>query len=69
MWEQWWTLVPEKRLLMSFDEIIASKDRRKAGQSVPAKGLFLVNIDYGKDLANQVRSNTSMFVQPEDGTL
>ncbi len=57
-----------KTTLEDFGMIIASKDRCKAGQSVPAKGLFLVNIDYGVDYANQVHSNTSMFVRPEDET-
>jgi tRNA pseudouridine38-40 synthase len=31
-----------------FKAIIDAKDRSKAGQSAPAKGLFLVDIGYGK---------------------
>ena len=36
----------EKIDLREFEEIIASKDRCKAGTSAPAKGLFLVDIEY-----------------------
>ncbi len=33
-----------------FRKIIESKNRCDAGYSVPAKGLFLENIEYSKDL-------------------
>ena len=32
-----------------FKTIIESKDRRKAGQSVPPEGLFLTDIKYPKE--------------------
>ncbi len=32
--------------VQSFKEIVEAKDRRRAGQSAPAKGLFLVHIGY-----------------------
>lgn len=35
-----------KRTVESISELIASKDRSKAGTSVPAKGLFLSQIEY-----------------------
>lgn len=36
----------EKMTLEGFSDVIKAKDRCKAGQSVPAKGLFLVDITY-----------------------
>ncbi len=30
----------------AFAEIIASKDRRRAGMTAPAHGLYLVNVQY-----------------------
>ena len=36
----------EKMSLTEFEEIILAKDRCKAGKSAPAKGLFLVDIEY-----------------------
>jgi tRNA pseudouridine38-40 synthase len=34
------------------DEVLASCDRRAAGQTAPASGLFLVAVDYGRQLAS-----------------
>jgi len=36
--------------LKEFEEIILAKDRCKAGKSAPAKGLFLVDIEYPEDI-------------------
>jgi tRNA pseudouridine38-40 synthase len=36
--------------LKEFEEIIRAKDRGKAGKSAPAKGLFLVDIEYPEDI-------------------
>ena len=36
--------------LMAFEDIILAKDRCKAGKSVPAKGLFLVDIEYPEEI-------------------
>jgi tRNA pseudouridine38-40 synthase len=36
--------------LAKFEEIIEARDRCKAGKSAPAKGLFLVNIEYPKEI-------------------
>ena len=36
--------------LKEFEEIILAKDRCKAGKSAPAKGLFLVDIEYPKEI-------------------
>lgn len=36
--------------LEEFAQIIESKDRSNAGRSVPAQGLFLVNIEYPKEI-------------------
>ena len=36
--------------LKEFEEIIFAKDRCKAGKSAPAKGLFLVNIEYPEEI-------------------
>ena len=33
--------------LSAFEEIILSKDRKKAGRAVPAAGLFLMEVNYG----------------------
>ena len=30
-------------------EIINSKDRQKAGRTLPAHGLYLLSVDYGSD--------------------
>lgn len=40
----------EKMTLNEFENIINAKDRCRAGKSAPAKGLFLVDIEYPKDL-------------------
>lgn len=40
----------EKTSLNKFHEIISSKDRTKAGASVPAHGLYLNKIEYPKDI-------------------
>lgn len=40
----------EKISLRNFEEIVDAKDRCKAGKSAPAKGLFLVNIEYPKEI-------------------
>jgi len=39
-----------KKNLPEFEEIILAKDRCKAGKSAPAKGLFLVDIEYPEEL-------------------
>ncbi len=36
--------------LQRFEEIINARDRRKAGKSAPAKGLFLTEIEYPADI-------------------
>ena len=36
--------------LTDFAKIIEAKDRRKAGKSAPAQGLFLTKIEYSKDI-------------------
>ena len=36
----------EKITVQDFEEIILSKDRKKAGKSVEACGLFLVDVSY-----------------------
>jgi tRNA pseudouridine38-40 synthase len=41
-----------KTTLEDFKNIIISKDRNKAGASVPAKGLFLTKIGYPEDIFN-----------------
>lgn len=40
----------EKMTLKEFEDIIKIKDRCRAGKSAPAKGLFLVDIEYPKEL-------------------
>ncbi len=40
----------KKRTLEEFRKIIRSKNRSNAGTSAPAKGLYLVNIDYSKSI-------------------
>jgi len=40
----------EKMDLKEFEEIILAKDRCKAGKSAPAKGLFLVDIEYPEEI-------------------
>ncbi|MGD0582171.1 MAG: tRNA pseudouridine(38-40) synthase TruA [Bacteroidales bacterium] len=35
---------------MEFDEIIRARDRRRAGRSAPAKGLFLSEVEYPADI-------------------
>tara|TARA_B100000795_G_scaffold73271_1_gene51885 strand:+ start:30968 stop:31717 length:750 start_codon:yes stop_codon:yes gene_type:complete len=42
----------KKMSLESFKSIIKKKDRGEAGTSAPAKGLYLVKIDYSKGLLN-----------------
>jgi len=39
-----------KLSVKGFEEIILAKDRCKAGKSAPAKGLFLVDIEYPEDI-------------------
>jgi len=39
-----------KTTLPEFEEIILAKDRCRAGKSAPAKGLFLVDIEYPKEI-------------------
>jgi tRNA pseudouridine38-40 synthase len=34
----------------SMRDVLASRDRSKAGSTAPAKGLFLVSVEYGDDL-------------------
>lgn len=36
--------------LIQFEEVIRAKDRCRAGMSAPAKGLFLVNIEYPEEI-------------------
>lgn len=36
--------------LMEFEEIILARDRGRAGQSAPAKGLFLTDIEYPEEI-------------------
>jgi tRNA pseudouridine38-40 synthase len=40
----------EKMDLKKFEEIILAKDRGRAGKSAPAKGLFLVDIEYPEEI-------------------
>ena len=40
----------EKMDLKEFEEIILAKDRCRAGKSAPAKGLFLVDIEYPEEI-------------------
>ena len=40
----------KKRTLEEFRKIIRSKNRSNAGTSAPAKGLYLINIDYSKSI-------------------
>ena len=40
----------EKMDLKEFEEIILVKDRCKAGKSAPAKGLFLVDVEYPEEI-------------------
>ncbi len=40
----------KKRSVESLDRVIKSKDRRKAGFSVPANGLYLTNIQYPNNI-------------------
>jgi tRNA pseudouridine38-40 synthase len=39
-----------KMTLKEIEEVIIAKDRSRAGKSAPAKGLFLVNIEYPEEL-------------------
>jgi tRNA pseudouridine38-40 synthase len=39
-----------KITLQEFDEIILAKDRCRAGRSAPAKGLFLIDIEYPEEI-------------------
>jgi len=41
-----------KLSLEDFEKILASKNRCEAGQSVPAKGLFLTKVEYPKGIIN-----------------
>ena len=41
-----------KKEVADFNKIIVSKDRRLAGESAPAHGLFLTEVKYPKDLFN-----------------
>ncbi|MEP2025616.1 MAG: tRNA pseudouridine(38-40) synthase TruA [Reichenbachiella sp.] len=40
----------ERMTLAEFEQILKSKDRKKAGRSVPAHGLYLRDITYPKDI-------------------
>ena len=40
----------KKRTLEEFRKIIASKNRSNAGTSAPARGLYLINIEYPKSI-------------------
>jgi tRNA pseudouridine38-40 synthase len=40
----------EKMNLKEFEEIIIAKDRCRAGKSAPAKGLFLIDIEYPEEI-------------------
>ena len=40
----------EKISILQFEQIILAKDRCKAGKSAPAKGLFLVDIEYPEEI-------------------
>jgi tRNA pseudouridine38-40 synthase len=42
----------KKMTLDEFKSIIKEKNRSSAGTSAPAKGLYLVKIEYPKDLLN-----------------
>tara|TARA_X000000368_G_scaffold415736_1_gene408103 strand:+ start:746 stop:1513 length:768 start_codon:yes stop_codon:yes gene_type:complete len=44
-----------KREINDFKDLIESRDRKNAGFSVPAKGLFLTDIDYPKKIFKQKR--------------
>ena len=44
----------EKINLNQFISIISSGDRKKAGMSVPAQGLYLVNITYPKKYSLEI---------------
>jgi tRNA pseudouridine38-40 synthase len=39
-----------RRSAESIDELVASRDRRQAGMTAPANGLFLVRVEYGPGL-------------------
>ena len=39
-----------KMNLNEFEDIILAKDRCRAGKSAPAKGLFLVDIEYPEEI-------------------
>ena len=55
-----------KMSLEEFEEIINAKDRSRAGQSAPAKGLFLVDIEYPPEIffTKQDHSRSPRNVQP-----
>jgi tRNA pseudouridine38-40 synthase len=38
--------------LTALNEILESKDRKKAGRAVPAKGLYLSRVEYPKSILN-----------------
>jgi tRNA pseudouridine38-40 synthase len=40
----------QKLLIREFEDIIIAKDRCKAGKSAPAKGLFLIDIEYPEEI-------------------
>jgi tRNA pseudouridine38-40 synthase len=39
-----------KTTITEFERVIESRDRKYAGMSVPAKGLFLIKVDYPSEL-------------------
>ncbi|HAD98137.1 MAG TPA: tRNA pseudouridine(38-40) synthase TruA [Cryomorphaceae bacterium] len=41
-----------KREVGDFADIIAARDRKKAGESAPAHGLYLTKVEYPKDIIN-----------------
>ena len=42
-----------RRSVDSIDELLASRDRTKAGRTAPAAGLFLTAVTYGDALADE----------------
>ena len=52
-----------KLSIEDFRDIIQSKDRTKAGISVPGSALFLANIDYPSNIVNNLRQNVNKMIQ------
>jgi tRNA pseudouridine38-40 synthase len=55
-----------KRSIQEFREIIERKDNAAAGQSAPARGLYLFDIEYPEDydLNNPIKESTLPFIYP-----